>query len=170
MCKWFAQNRFFANKSGKIRIEFYRHMLNTNLVLKFWRPGPKGREMAVNRVGVFCNRYNELAFLCNGTDRHEIREKTSVAVLYWTLIEEFWKFALKGGVILLQTVIFGLLWRFSIPQTYRSGVTFLTYRSLPSIRGRARPKGVPTLNRLFVRLTVSAVEVPKVTQISLSEP
>jgi len=45
---------------------------------------------------------------------------------------------------------------------------FLTYRSLPSIRGSA--KGVPALNGLFVRLTVSAVEAPKVTQISLSEP
>jgi len=30
--------------------------------------------------------------------------------------------------------------------------------------------GVPTLNRLFVRLAISAVEAPKVTQISLSEP
>jgi len=45
---------------------------------------------------------------------------------------------------------------------------FPTYRSLPSIKGRAN--GVPTLNRLFVRLTISAVEAPKVTQISLSEP
>jgi len=35
-----------------------------------------------------------------------------------------------------------------------------------SITGRAN--GVRTSNRLFVRLTVSAVEAPKVTQISIS--
>jgi len=28
---------------------------------------------------------------------------------------------------------------------------------------------VPTLNRLFVRLTISAVEAPKVTQMSLTD-
>ena len=30
--------------------------------------------MAV-KGGIFCNESNELAFLCNGTDRHEIRAK-----------------------------------------------------------------------------------------------
>ena len=45
------------------------------------------------------------------------------------------------------------------------GLRFSTYRSLPSIRERAN--GVP-MNRLFVRFAVSAVEAPKVTQISLS--
>jgi len=35
---------------------------------------------------------NEVAFLCNGTDLHEIPAKTSVTVLYQTLIEEFQKF------------------------------------------------------------------------------
>jgi len=49
-----------------------------------------------------CNGYNELAFLCNETARYEIRAKTSIAVLYWILIEEFWKLAIKG-VILHQT-------------------------------------------------------------------
>ena len=48
------------------------------------------------------------------------------------------------------------------------GLRFSTYRSIPSITGRAN--GVSTLNLLFVRLTVLAVEAPKVTQISLSEP
>jgi len=60
---------------------------------------------------------------------------------------------------------FGLLWRLSLTQAYRSGVTFSTYRGLPATRGRAN--GVPTLNRPFVRLTASAVEAPKVTKISL---
>jgi len=79
--------------------------------------------MAVKTVGVFCSEYNELAFLRNGTDRHEIREKTSIGVLYWTLIEEFWKFAFRpNGVILQQTAIFVLLWRFSMSQAYGSGV------------------------------------------------
>jgi len=50
-------------------------------VLKFWRPGPKGRKMAA-KDACFFNGYNELAFLRNGTDRHEIREKTSIGVLY----------------------------------------------------------------------------------------
>ena len=31
--------------------------------------------MAAKKVGVFCNGYIELAFLFNGTDRPEIREK-----------------------------------------------------------------------------------------------
>ena len=38
-------------------------------------PWAKGGKVTVKRVGVFCNEYNELAFLCNGTDRHEIRTK-----------------------------------------------------------------------------------------------
>ena len=37
---------------------------------------------------VFCEGYIEFAFLCNGTDRHEIPAKTSIGMLYRTLIEE----------------------------------------------------------------------------------
>jgi len=44
-------------------------------MLKFWRPGPKWRKMAAKKVHVFCNGDNELAFLCNGTDQHEIPAK-----------------------------------------------------------------------------------------------
>jgi len=33
--------------------------------------------MAVKRVRVFCNGYNELAFFCSGTDRHEIVENVN---------------------------------------------------------------------------------------------
>jgi len=32
-------------------------------------------------VGVFCNRYNELIFLCNGTDQYEIRAKNVYLIL-----------------------------------------------------------------------------------------
>jgi len=68
-----------------------------------------------------------------------------------------------------QTTIFWVaLMVLYVTGPYRLGVTFSTYRSLSSIRGRAN--GVPTLNRVFVQLTVSAIEAPKVTQISLSEP
>jgi len=49
-----------------------------------------------------------------------------------------------------------------------NGLRFSTYHSFPSIRGRGN--GMPTLNRLFVRLTVSAVEAPKVIKILQSEP
>jgi len=97
----------------------------------------------------FCNGYNEFAFLCNGTNQHEIRGKTSMAVLYWTLIEQFWKSTLKG-VILPQTAIFGCFNSSPCHKPTGQGVRFLTYLSLPSIRGRAN--GVPILNRLFVRL------------------
>ena len=48
------------------------------------------------------------------------------------------------------------------------GLRFSTSLRIPSVTGRAN--GVPALNRLFVRLTISAVEAPKVTQILLSEP
>jgi len=36
--------------------------------IKILAPWAKG-QMVVKMVGVFCNGYNELAFLCNGTDR-----------------------------------------------------------------------------------------------------
>jgi len=50
--------------------------------------------MAVEKVRVFCNGYSELACLCNGTDRHEIRGKTSIGALL--NLKEFWKFPLRG--------------------------------------------------------------------------
>jgi len=69
---------------------------NSNLMCSnFSRPGPKERKMSV-KTGSFCNRYNELSFLCNGSDGHGGHAKTSIAILCWTLIEEFWKFAFKG--------------------------------------------------------------------------
>jgi len=50
-------------------------------VLKFWHPGPKGLKMGAKNVGVVCNSYNELAFLCNETHWYEIPTKTSTGVL-----------------------------------------------------------------------------------------
>jgi len=42
-------------------------------VLKIWHPGPKVQNGGENEF--FCSWYNELAFLCNGTYRHEIGTK-----------------------------------------------------------------------------------------------
>jgi len=39
-------------------------------------PSDKGAQNSGEKVGVFCKVYNELAFLCNGTDRHETRAKS----------------------------------------------------------------------------------------------
>jgi len=147
--------------------KFYRLMLaDIKSRVKTLAPWAKGAQNGSERWEFFCNGYNELAFQFNGTDRHEIREKTSVTVLYWTLIEQFWKFALKRWFCTKRPFL-GCFDGSSCHRPTGQALRFSTYRSLPSIRGRAN--GVPTLNRLFVRLTVSAVEAPKLIQISLSE-
>jgi len=52
--------------------------------------------MATKKVHVFCcNRYSELVFLCNVTDRHEIRAKIVSWCALLNLIEEFLKFSLE---------------------------------------------------------------------------
>jgi len=43
----------------------------------------------------FCNGYNELAFLCNGTDGHEIRTKNVNRRALVNLNRKFRKFFLK---------------------------------------------------------------------------
>jgi len=43
--------------------------------VKILAPWAKGVQNGGEKVVVFCNGYNELAFLCNGTDGHEFREK-----------------------------------------------------------------------------------------------
>jgi len=55
-------------------------------VLKFWRPGQKSVKCRRNGA-CFCNGYNDLAFICNALDRHEIPAKTSIDVLCLILIE-----------------------------------------------------------------------------------
>jgi len=54
-------------------------------VLKLGCLGPKGRKMAAKKW-VFCKECNEVAFLCNGTDRHEIPARNvHRCALYGTL-------------------------------------------------------------------------------------
>jgi len=48
-------------------------------------------------MGYFCSKYNEVVFLCNVTDRHKIRSKMSIGVLYSTLTEEFRIFPFHSG-------------------------------------------------------------------------
>jgi len=69
-----------VNNSGKILTDpdkilrlMYAKLISH--VLKFWRPGPKGRKMAAKKVGVFCNGCSEVVFIRIGMDRHEIRAK-----------------------------------------------------------------------------------------------
>ena len=40
----------------------------------------KGVQSGGEKVGVFCNGYNEVVFLCKGTYRHEIRAKTVFSI------------------------------------------------------------------------------------------
>ena len=44
--------------------------------VKILAPRAKGVQNGGKKVHVLCNGYNELAFLCNGADRHEILSKT----------------------------------------------------------------------------------------------
>jgi len=55
--------------------------------VKLLEPWTKEAQNGGGMRGSFCNGYNELPFLCNGTDRHEIWAKMSIADLYCTLIE-----------------------------------------------------------------------------------
>jgi len=55
-------------------------------------PWAKGAQNVSEKVGDFCNGYNELAFFVTGQIGMKFgkkRDKTSIGVLYWTLIEEF---------------------------------------------------------------------------------
>ena len=94
-------------------------------ILALWA---KRMQNGGEKVHVFCNGYNELALLCNGTDRHEIPAKTSIGVHYWTLIEEFCKFSLKGGDFALKPQFLG---SFDGSPCYRprSGITFFDLAS-----------------------------------------
>ena len=57
-------------------------------VLKFWRPEPKTSKMPAKEVGVFVTGYNEVVFVCNATDRQEIRGK-NVSCCPLLNLEEF---------------------------------------------------------------------------------
>jgi len=98
--------------------------------VKIWAPWAKGAQNGGEKW-VFCKKYNEVSFLCNGTDQHEIPTKTSIVVLCRTLIDEFRKFSLKGWFC-PQTAIFASFWPVSVLHGYRWQVTFLDF-ARPSI-------------------------------------
>jgi len=69
--------------------------------VKIWAPWAKGAQSGYEKVNVFGKEYNEVAVLCNATDRHEISAKTSIGVLYRILIKKnFEKFPLMGDFAL----------------------------------------------------------------------
>jgi len=55
--------------------------------VKTLAPWAKGVQNGGQKVHVFCNGYNELAFLCNGTDPYEIWAK---------IVNQYAQFPLKG--------------------------------------------------------------------------
>jgi len=50
--------------------------------VKILAPRAKGAQIGGEKVDVVCNGYNELAFTCNGTDRHEIGAGTSIGMFF----------------------------------------------------------------------------------------
>jgi len=142
-----------------------RHWLGEEMQ-GIWGGGraPKGRKMAAKRwvLGV-CNGYNELVFLCNGTDRLEITVKTSIAVLCIEPSTE--NFPLRGDFA-PKPPFWGSFNGSPCDRPTGQRVMFCDLAKLPPSTWSAN--GMPTPNRL-VRLNVSAVEDPRITQISISE-
>jgi len=95
-------------------------------------------------MGVFCSGYNELAFLCNGTDWHEIREKNVNRCHVLNLNRNSENLSLRVKPAFLGCFDGSPCHR---PTGQRLG--FSTYLSLPSVRKRA---------------------MQRCAQISLSEP
>jgi len=110
---------------------------------------------------VICNGYKltmKLFIFVTGQIDMKFWQKTSVGVLCWTLMEEFWKFSLKV-VILPQNRHFWVVLTGLRVTDLCQGLRLSTYLSLPSIGQQcAHP------NQLFVRLTALAAEAPKVTR------
>jgi len=81
-------------------------------VLKFWRPGPKGRKIAVKGGSFFVTGTMNLHFFVTG----QIGKKFGRNVNHCPLLNLNWTILkiCPNGVILHQTAIFGLLWRFSM--------------------------------------------------------
>jgi len=78
-------------------------------------------KMAAKKVRIFVTGTMNSLFFVTGQISVKFGQNTSIGVFCWTLIEEFWKFFLKG-VILPQNSHF---WLVFVSQTYRSPVTFL---------------------------------------------
>jgi len=64
---------------------------NSNLthVLKFWRLDRKGAKWRRNATNTMNSH-----FFVTGQNGMKFGQKMSIGVLYWTSIEEFWKFSL----------------------------------------------------------------------------
>jgi len=113
---------------------------------------------------VFCDGSKELAFLCNGTDQHEIQAKNVNRCMLLSVNRTVLKIFPSRGDFAPKPL--ELHWWDGESRGCRSGVTFSTWLRLPSITG------TPTLRppeSTFCAITVLAVEAPKVTQISLSD-
>jgi len=92
----------------------------------------KGAQNGSKKWVFFPKGYNEFAFLCNWTDWHEILAKTSVAVIYRTLIEEFQNFSLKG-VILCQNCHFSAVFLTGLHLTCLQRAGYVSGLCRPSI-------------------------------------
>jgi len=89
-------------------------------ILASWAKGAQnGGEKSASFCN--CNGYNELSFLCNRIDRHEIRAKNVNRCALLNL-EELRKFALRR-LFCSQTAILGLLWQVSVSQGLRVWAT-----------------------------------------------
>jgi len=105
-------------------------------------------------VVVLCKGYNEVAFLCNGTNRHEIRENVNRCVLLNLSSGILKIFRYRGDLV--PNAIFGRFEGSPCDSAASQGLRFSTSLSLPSVRGRVND--VPFPSRLFVRLTVLPLE------------
>ena len=101
---------------------------------------PEPKKQNGGEKWVFCSGYNKLICFVTGQIGMKFGKNTSIGVLYWTLIEEFWKFSLKGRFC-PKTAIFGLFWRVSVHVTDLQ-VVFRLSKAF-------RASGVPTLNGFF---------------------
>jgi len=113
--------------------------------VKILAPRAKAAQNGGEKSGCyfFRNGYNGLAFLCNGTDQHDIRVKNVNRCAPLNVNRKNYENIRRRGDFTPKPPFMGC---FDGHLCHRPKSTF------------------------FVRLTVSAVEAPKVTQISLSEP
>jgi len=90
----------------------------------------------------------------------------SIAVLYWTLIEEFWKFTLKGWFCPKPPFLLAL----TVLHVTCLQVRGYVFRLIAFRLVQEGPTVCPSWIDFLWDWTVSVVEAVKVTQISLSEP
>ena len=103
--------------------------------------------MAVKKWVFFSKKYSEVAFLCNGTDRHEIPANKHQSV--WCSIEpqsKNFKNFLSRGWFCPKQPFFGSFWPVSV-HAYRSRVTFLDFANFFRLLEERQRCSHP--NRLF---------------------